>query len=110
MRAGAAAPARVEAIDGARGMALLAMIAYHLAFDLRYFGVTQSDFEHDPFWLGARMNLWAEDWVSYWTRGEGRFATTAEEDAGFMQSLTFLSQVHKVDLNRVLVLLAKFTF
>lgn len=56
------------------------------------------------FWLGARMNGWAEDWVSYWTKGEGRFATTAEEDAGFMQALTFLSQVHKVDLNRVLVL------
>ena len=56
------------------------------------------------FWLGARMNGWAEDWVSYWTKGDGRFATTAEEDAGFMQSLTFLSQVHKVDLNRVLVL------
>jgi purine nucleoside permease len=56
------------------------------------------------FWLGALMNGWAENWVSYWTKGEGRFATTAEEDAGFMQALTFLSQVHKVDLNRVLVL------
>jgi purine nucleoside permease len=56
------------------------------------------------FWIGARMNAWAEDWVSYWTHGQGRFATTAEEDAGVMQSLTFLSQVHKVDLNRVLVL------
>jgi purine nucleoside permease len=56
------------------------------------------------FWIGARMNAWAEDWVSYWTHGSGRFATTAEEDAGFMQSLTFLAQVHKVDLNRVLVL------
>jgi purine nucleoside permease len=56
------------------------------------------------FWVGARMNGWAEDWVAYWTKNQGRFATTAEEDAGFMQSLTFLSQVHKVDLNRVLVL------
>jgi len=56
------------------------------------------------FWIGARMNSWAEDWTSYWTNGEGKFATTAEEDAGFMQSLTFLSQVHKVDLSRVLVL------
>jgi purine nucleoside permease len=56
------------------------------------------------FWLGARMNGWAEDWVAYWTHGDGHFATTAEEDAGFMQSLTFLSQVRKVDLNRVLVL------
>jgi len=56
------------------------------------------------FWLGARMNQWAEDWVAYWTHGRGRFATTAEEDAGFMQALTFLAQIHKVDLNRVLVL------
>jgi purine nucleoside permease len=56
------------------------------------------------FWLGARMNAWAEDWVGYWTHGRGVFATTAEEDAGFMQALTFLAQVHKVDLNRVLVL------
>jgi len=56
------------------------------------------------FWLGARMNGWAEGWVGYWTGGQGRFATTAEEDAGFMQALTFLAQVHKVDLNRVLVL------
>ena len=56
------------------------------------------------FWIGGRMNAWAEDWVGYWTGGAGRFATTAEEDAGFMQSLTFLAQVRKVDLARVLVL------
>jgi purine nucleoside permease len=43
------------------------------------------------FWLGARMNAWAEDWVGYWTQGKGRFAT-------------FLAQVHRVDLQRVLVL------
>jgi purine nucleoside permease len=56
------------------------------------------------FWIGARMNGWAEDWVGYWTRGTGRFVTTAEEDAGFMQALSFLAQVHKVDLDRVMVL------
>jgi len=50
------------------------------------------------------MNNWAEDWVGYWTKGAGHFATTAEEDSGFMQSLTFLAQVRKVDLDRVLVL------
>ena len=31
-------------------------------------------------------------------------AATAEEDAGMMQALTFLAQVHRVDLRRVLVL------
>jgi len=33
------------------------MIAYHFAFDLRYFRVTRSDFEHDPFWLAARAAI-----------------------------------------------------
>ena len=56
------------------------------------------------FWVGGRMNDWAEQWVRYWTRGQGVFATTAEEDGGMMQALTFLSQAHKVDLARVLVL------
>ncbi len=56
------------------------------------------------FWIGARMNRWAEGWVDYWTHGAGHFATTAEEDAGMMQALTFLAQVHRVDLRRVLVL------
>jgi uncharacterized membrane protein len=46
--------ARVASIDAVRAIALLAMIAYHFCFDLRYFGVIGADFEHDPFWLGAR--------------------------------------------------------
>ena len=29
------------------------MIGYHFAFDLRYFGVIRTDFEHDPFWLAC---------------------------------------------------------
>jgi uncharacterized membrane protein len=45
---------RLDAIDAARGAALCAMIAYHFCFDLRHFGLLAADFEHDPFWLGAR--------------------------------------------------------
>ena len=56
------------------------------------------------------MNRWAENWVGYWTHGQGRFATTAEEDAGMMQALTFLAQVRRVDLDRVLVLRAASNF
>ena len=56
------------------------------------------------FWIGWKMNDWAEQWTRYWTHGTGTFATTAEEDAGLMQALTFLAQVHRVDLARVLVL------
>ncbi len=56
------------------------------------------------FWLGGRFNAWAEGWVNYWTKGAGYFVTSAEEDAGVMQALAFLSQVGKADLRRVLVL------
>lgn len=38
----------------------------------------------DRFWIGTRMNEWAEQWVAYWTRGQGQFATTAEEDTAYM--------------------------
>ncbi len=30
------------------------MVAYHFAFDLRFYRVIAADFEHDPFWLGFR--------------------------------------------------------
>ncbi len=58
----------------------------------------------DRFWIGAAMNAWAERWVSYWTGGRGTFAMTAEEDAGIMQSLSFLAQARRVALDRILVL------
>ena len=54
--------------------------------------------------IGTSMNTWAEGWVSYWTRGRGTFVMTAEEDAGIMQSLTFLARAARVDLHRILVL------
>jgi purine nucleoside permease len=58
----------------------------------------------DRYWVGTSMNAWAERWVTYWTGGRGTFAMTAEEDAGIMQSLTFLAHARRVDLQRVLVL------
>lgn len=45
---------RVTAVDALRGGALCLMFVYHFAFDLRYYGITRSDFEHDPFWLSFR--------------------------------------------------------
>jgi uncharacterized membrane protein len=45
---------RIGGLDALRGLAIVAMIAYHLCFDLRYFGITHWDFEHDPRWLTAR--------------------------------------------------------
>jgi uncharacterized membrane protein len=45
---------RVGAVDALRGSALLLMFVYHFAFDLRFYGVTSADFEHDFFWLSFR--------------------------------------------------------
>ena len=56
------------------------------------------------FWHGKIMNDWANDWVDYWSRGEGNFVSSAMEDTGSYQSLTYLHNAGKVDKNRVMVL------
>lgn len=56
------------------------------------------------FWHGNLLNEWAIDWVQYHTGGKGDFVTTAMEDTGTMQSLTFLAKAGRADLSRVLVL------
>jgi uncharacterized membrane protein len=50
----AAHTGRIAGLDALRGLAIVAMIGYHFCFDLRYFGVTRWDFEHDARWLTAR--------------------------------------------------------
>ena len=49
--------ARVVAIDLARGVALLAMFVYHLAFDLRLFGFVDWDVAGDPLWRGFAISI-----------------------------------------------------
>lgn len=56
------------------------------------------------FWHGAMMNDWANDWVSYWTKGQGEFVTSAMEDTGTYLSLSYLDNIGRVDLDRYLVL------
>ncbi|NHN85074.1 purine nucleoside permease [Acetobacter musti] len=66
--------------------------------------MTGDTLSSETFWAGERMNRWAERWVKYWTEGKGVFATTAEEDIGFMQALTAQARAGRVDMNRVLIL------
>lgn len=58
----------------------------------------------ETFWVGAKLNDWAERWVAYWTQGKGVVATTAEEDVGFMQALSAQARAGRVDMDRVLIL------
>lgn len=56
------------------------------------------------FWHGELMNDWANDWVEYWSNGEGEFVSSAMEDTGTYQSLQYLSRAGKADVKRLLVL------
>jgi len=56
------------------------------------------------YWHGDLFDAWAAEWVPYYTGGKGRFATTAMEDTGTLQSLEFLARAGRVDFQRVMVL------
>ena len=56
----------------------------------------------DRFWLGVRMTDWAEKWVSYWTHGKGALATSAEEDAAYLEALTRLAHAGRADFSRAM--------
>lgn len=58
----------------------------------------------ETFWHGKLMNEWANRWVDYHTGGKGRYVTTAMEDIGTCQALTWLSRAGKTDFRRLLVL------
>ena len=69
--------------------------------------VTMGDeISSSTYWHGKLMDAWAAGWVKYFSGGKGEFATTAMEDTGTLQSLTFLARAGRVDLNRVMVLRA----
>ena len=48
------AAARLPVVDAARGVAILAMVAYHLSWDLDFLGFARLDLLDNPFWLAAR--------------------------------------------------------
>lgn len=58
----------------------------------------------ETYWHGKLLNHWANDWVRYHTGGKGNYVTTAMEDTGTLQALTWLGRAGRVDSRRVLVL------
>jgi purine nucleoside permease len=62
------------------------------------------------FWHGKLLDQWANRWVSYQTNSQGNFVTSAMEDTGVLQSLSFLKHAGRVDLDRVMVLRAVSNF
>jgi purine nucleoside permease len=62
------------------------------------------DYASDHYWHGKILTQFARDWVKSLTGGNGTFVMTEMEDSGFLNSLFRLDAVHRIDLNRVLVL------
>ncbi|MEO0574312.1 MAG: purine nucleoside permease [Pseudomonadota bacterium] len=56
------------------------------------------------FWHGEILNDWANAWVSHWSEGNGDFVSSAMEETGTMQSMTYLDRMGRVDRDRVMVL------
>jgi purine nucleoside permease len=56
------------------------------------------------FWHGKLLSQWANDWVKYQSDGKANYVTSAMEDTGTMQALTFLAKAGRADLDRVLIL------
>jgi len=56
------------------------------------------------FWHGEKLNAWAQRWVKYWTAGKGTFVSSAMEDTGTLQAITYLDRGGLVDRDRVMVL------
>ncbi|WP_221029960.1 purine nucleoside permease [Actomonas aquatica] len=56
------------------------------------------------YWHGEILNEWANKWVDYYTEGQGEFVTSAMEDTGTYNSLSWLDRAGKVDVKRLLVL------
>jgi purine nucleoside permease len=63
-----------------------------------------SELSSSTYWHGKRLDEWANAWVSYYTEGKGTYVTTAMEDTGTLQSLTFLAKAERIDFSRVMVL------
>ena len=56
------------------------------------------------YWHGALKNAWANELVKYWSDGEANFVTSAMEETGTFQSITYLDNAGLVDKTRFLVL------
>lgn len=56
------------------------------------------------FWHGALLNDWANEWLKYWSDGSANFVSSAMEDTGTAQSLTYLDNAGKANYQRLMVL------
>jgi purine nucleoside permease len=60
----------------------------------------------DTWWSGTLLGERARDWTKIVTDGKGVYCTTQQEDNATYEALKRAARVHRVDLNRIVVLRA----
>lgn len=116
---------RLQAVDVYRGLALVAMAAYHLCWDLNYYGLINVGIGVDPVWItaqrailtaflllaGAGLTLAHGEgiaWRGFWRREAMLVAAAAAVSAGtwflFGDDLAYFGVLHMIALGSLLCL------
>lgn len=116
---------RFAVIDIARGVAIIAMIAYHFCWDLSYFRFIAADVGYDPQWVVIARSILAVflflvgvslvlghargiRWQSFWRRWAfvvaGALAITIATYFAFPQSFVYFGVLHAIALFSLLAL------
>jgi len=119
------APGRLQSVDVYRGLALLAMAAYHLCWDLNYYGLIDVGIGIDPVWItlqrsiltaflllaGAGLTLGHANginWRAFWRREVVLIAAAAAVSIGtwllFQSAFAWFGVLHLIALASLLAL------
>ena len=94
----------LELMDSPEFQALREAYVDHPAAVRPPFVLTGGHLAAMTYWHGALKNAWANELVRYWSDGEANFVTSAMEETGTFQSITYLDNAGLVDKTRFLVL------
>ena len=94
----------LELMDSSEFQALREAYVDHPAALRPPFVLTGGHLAAMTYWHGALKNAWANELVRYWSDGEANFVTSAMEETGTFQSITYLDNAGLVDKKRFLVL------
>ncbi len=90
--------------DDAKVAAFRAGFAGYPKAQLPPFVLLGDTYAADFYWHGAISTEMANDWVKLWSGGKANFVMTEMEDSGFLEALTRLDRMHRVEVQRVMVL------
>jgi len=116
---------RLQSVDVCRGLALVAMAAYHACWDLNYYGLISVGIGEDPVWISAQRGILTAflllagagltlghangvNWRSFWRREAVLVGAAIAVSAGtwflFQDYFAYFGVLHMIALGSVLCL------